>query len=320
VLDTLSPGLEPHPVTTEGSVCHDSTCWSPYLSAPPSALLMARIRSVKPEMRRSLTVSAWPIPVRWTFVGLLGYLDDYGRGLDECRLVKAELYPLDDDMTARRVDQHLAMIATGPLCRYKAAGQSYIHIPSWEEHQRVSHPSPSRIPPCPLHDSPETLPKDSGAAPERLRPSRAPAEQGAGKGAGSREQGREAAPTVLPPASPNGTALIPVVESLNQRAQRLTKAYTDIERVSNFPAVLRIAKKAMAADYSDAEIIPALERLARDGRGVTTETLRVELQGLPAPRGQPKGSTTDERVAAGLELVAQYQQEEAWDAQKQLRS
>jgi hypothetical protein len=113
---------------------------------------------------------------------------------------------------------------------------------------------------------------------------------------------------VLPSPSPNGTAPGPVVESLNQRAQRLTRAYTDIEPVSNFAAVMRIVKKA--ASYSDAEIIPALERLARDGRGVTTETLRVELQGLPAQRGQPKCSTTDERVMAGLTLAAMYEKQE----------
>jgi hypothetical protein len=129
------------------------------------------------------------------------------------------------------------------------------------------------------------------------------------------------APTVLPSPSPNGTALVPIGESLNQRAQRLTKAYVAIEPVSNFAAVMRIVKKA--ASYSDAEITPALERLARDGRGVTTETLRVELQGLPAPRGQPKRSTTDERVMAGLTLAAMYEkqeQEEEWNAQKQLKS
>jgi hypothetical protein len=131
------------------------------------------------------------------------------------------------------------------------------------------------------------------------------------------------APTVLPTASPNGAALIPVVESLNQRAQRLTKAYTDIEPVSNFPAVMRIAKKVMAADYSDAEIIPALERLARDGRGVTTETLRVELQGLPAQRSQPKRSTTDERVMVGWALAEKLEEEERqekWNLQQQLGS
>jgi hypothetical protein len=131
------------------------------------------------------------------------------------------------------------------------------------------------------------------------------------------------APTVLPPASPNGIAPVPVVESLIQRAGRLTKAYTDHQPMSNFVAIRGIVKKAIAADHTDAEIVSALVRLVRDGRGVTTETLRVELQGLPAPRGQPKGSTTDERVMAGLTLAAMFEkqkQEEEWNAQKQLKS
>lgn len=112
---------------------------------------MARIRTIKPSMYSSLTVCAWPIPVRWTFAGLFTYVDDYGRGLDEARLVKAELYPLDDQMTAKKVDQHVALIAeTGPLCRYVVAGQGYMHIKSWREHQRVSHPTPSKFPACPV--------------------------------------------------------------------------------------------------------------------------------------------------------------------------
>lgn len=115
---------------------------------------MARIRTIKPEMRRSQLVSSWPYPVRWTFVGLPGYLDDEGRGLDDTRLIKAELYPLDDDMTARKVDAHLGVIAgQGPLCRYEVDGRRYLHITSWAEHQRVNRPTPSRIPPCPVHET-----------------------------------------------------------------------------------------------------------------------------------------------------------------------
>ena len=128
---------------------------------------------------------------------------------------------------------------------------------------------------------------------------------------------------VLPSPSPNGTALVPAAESLIQRAGRLTKTYTDDEPMSNFVAIRGIVKKAIAAEHSDAEIVPALKRLARDGRGVTTETLRIELQGLPAQRSQPKRSTTDERVMAGLTLAAMYEkqeQEEEWNAQKQLKS
>lgn len=114
---------------------------------------MARIRTIKPSMYSSLTVSAWPIPVRWTFAGLFTYLDDKGRGLDEPRLIKAELYPLDDAITAKKVTQHLDVIAqTGPLCRYAIAGQAYLHIVSWREHQRINRPTPSQIPACPKHE------------------------------------------------------------------------------------------------------------------------------------------------------------------------
>lgn len=163
---------------------------------------MARIRSVKPEIRRSLTVSAWPYPVRWTFVGLPGYLDDAGRGHDDVRLLKAELYPLDDDMTAKKLDSHLERIAaSGPLCRYQVDGQRYLHITSWAEHQRVNRPSPSRIPPCPLHEADVNA---HGGLTEPSLPSRAPAEQGR---EGSREGSRESSSreAVNPPASPSPT-------------------------------------------------------------------------------------------------------------------
>lgn len=145
---------------------------------------MARIRSVKPDMRRSLLVSSWPYAVRWTFVGLPGYLDDEGRGLDDARLIKAELYPLDDDMSARKLGKHLDTIADrGPLCRYEVGGQKYLHVTSWAEHQRVNRPTPSRIPPCPIH---EGSPSNHG---ELTEPS---LQEGKGKEQG-REQGVESA-------------------------------------------------------------------------------------------------------------------------------
>jgi len=114
---------------------------------------MARIRTIKPSMFRSLTVCSWPIDVRWTFAGMFTYLDDYGRGLDEPRLIKAELYPLDDKMTLRKIAAHLeTLVARGPLCCYVLDGHNYLHITSWSEHQRVTHPTDSQIPPCPIHE------------------------------------------------------------------------------------------------------------------------------------------------------------------------
>ena len=43
---------------------------------------MARIRSIKPELRTSLTVATWPREARYFWVLLWGYLDDHGYGLD----------------------------------------------------------------------------------------------------------------------------------------------------------------------------------------------------------------------------------------------
>jgi hypothetical protein len=164
---------------------------------------MARMRSIKPEMFRSFTVSAWPIAVRWTFAGLLTYLDDSGRGADDARLIKAEVYPIDDEMPGRKVEQHLAAIEkTGPLCRYQVDGRRYIHITSWAEHQRINRPTASRIPPCPTHEgspSPHgALTEDSlnshGARSEASLPrARPPAQASAPAEHGAREQGSKGA-------------------------------------------------------------------------------------------------------------------------------
>lgn len=126
---------------------------------------MARIRSIKPEVRKSLTVGGWPREVRLSWVYLWGYLDDYGRGVDDTRLIIAECFPLDRDVTERKMDRWLSLMAEKPehdlddepaLCRYETGGRRYLHAVKWKEHQKVSHPQPSRIPPCPIHE-PEGL-------------------------------------------------------------------------------------------------------------------------------------------------------------------
>jgi hypothetical protein len=104
-------------------------------------------------MFTSRTTTRLPIPVRWTFVGLILYVDDYGRGEDEPRLIKAEVWPMDDKITPRTVEQHIDMIAEdGTVCRYQVDGERYLHLPSWSRNQRVSHPTDSRIPACPTHE------------------------------------------------------------------------------------------------------------------------------------------------------------------------
>jgi hypothetical protein len=130
---------------------------------------MARIRSIKPELRTSITVSMWPREVRYCFILLWGYLDDYGRGVDDELLIASDCFPRDRDVTPEVVDGWLETIAeSGPLCRYEVDGRRYLHAPNWREHQKPSHPTRSKIPPCP-DDEPDDFKKWREINPQRLR-------------------------------------------------------------------------------------------------------------------------------------------------------
>lgn len=164
---------------------------------------MARIRTVKPEMKTSLTLAGWPREVRYAFVLLLGYLDDEGRGLDDMRLIVAECFPLDRDVTQKKMDGWVQRMTGGPICRYEVGGTRFLHAVKWREHQRISHPTPSRWPACPHHEQPsngsrppESLRNGSGGLPEELlNGSRNPREQirsdSSSRARGSARKGRE---------------------------------------------------------------------------------------------------------------------------------
>lgn len=114
---------------------------------------MARIRSVSPSLRSSETVAAWEFPARYTWVLLWGYLDDYGRGVDNARVIAADCYPLDDGVTSSDMEGWLSTYeASGSICRYEFEGKRYLHALNWSDHQKPQHPSKVRIPPCPGHE------------------------------------------------------------------------------------------------------------------------------------------------------------------------
>lgn len=102
--------------------------------------------------------------------------------------------------------------------------------------------------------------------------------------------------------TPNGVS----APSEGQRVNVLAKRYTDRVPLSNFPAVAGVVRKAVrAAMWADDEIAAALERLADDGRAVTTDALRYELQGFPG-----RQSNRQRALADGVEAVKRYAQAE----------
>lgn len=139
---------------------------------------MARIRSVKPELRTSEVVASWPREVRYFFVLLWGYLDDKGRGLDVPKTIAGDCFPHDEDVTPAKVNRWLDLMAKTkldpnkppPICRYEVGGRRYVHCVNWGEHQRANRPTPSRLPQCPVHEPlSESLPEPpSGDSDEKL--------------------------------------------------------------------------------------------------------------------------------------------------------
>jgi hypothetical protein len=111
---------------------------------------------LSPEFFTSAPVNRLPVTAMLTFAGLWCYLDDYGRGEDDAALVKAVVWPRRRSQTERLVAADLDLIAAeGLVCRYEVTGTALIHSPSWDEHQKVSHKTASKLPPCPDHEPDE---------------------------------------------------------------------------------------------------------------------------------------------------------------------
>ena len=84
------------------------------IASPRKAAVGGPHQECQTGLRTSLTAAEWPREVRYFWVLLWGYLDDHGRGVDEPRLIKADCFPLDDDLTATDIDKWLESVRHAP--------------------------------------------------------------------------------------------------------------------------------------------------------------------------------------------------------------
>lgn len=111
---------------------------------------MPRIRTIKPEFFTSLTIASLAVEARLTFIGLWTHVDDEGRCVDDTRLVRAALWPLDDRSFAD-VENDLTELSRASLIRrYEANGKRYLSVSGWGEHQKINRPTPSKLPSPPV--------------------------------------------------------------------------------------------------------------------------------------------------------------------------
>lgn len=109
---------------------------------------MARIRSIKPSFFMSRAVKRLTDKQKLVWIGLWPNADDEGRLLDEPGILVGQLWSLTT--TEAKLDVLLTQLHdAGRIVRYEVAGERFIQVTNWTEHQKISKPTRSLIPPVP---------------------------------------------------------------------------------------------------------------------------------------------------------------------------
>jgi hypothetical protein len=115
---------------------------------------LARIRSLKPEAFTSESLAKVGVSAERTFFGLTTIVDDRGRIADKPAQLNGDLWSMRGGHTATELDDELEQLikADGLVCRYVGCnGKRYLHLVTWDWHQKIDHPSKVRTPRCPHH-------------------------------------------------------------------------------------------------------------------------------------------------------------------------
>ena len=108
-----------------------------------------RIRQIKPEFYLDDELAqSCSRDARLLFTGLWVIADRKGRLEDRPAKIKAQVFPYDDDITAKKIDGFLASLASGSfIVRYSNGAKNIIQIRTFEKHQHCHVKEPeSKLP------------------------------------------------------------------------------------------------------------------------------------------------------------------------------
>lgn len=106
---------------------------------------MARIRTIKPDFWTDEKIVRLPFEARLLFIGLWNFCDDDGWLFDEPDRLKMQIFPSDPVDIELHLD---TLVAAGIVDRYThESGHKAIYIHRFKDHQKISHPTDSRIAP-----------------------------------------------------------------------------------------------------------------------------------------------------------------------------
>lgn len=138
---------------------------------------MARIRQFKPSFFTDDKVGMLSRDARLFFFGVLSEADDEGRLVDSPKRLAGVVFPFDEDVTPKKVERWInELVEQQMLIRYTHEGGRFLYVRKFKDHQKMSHPTPSTLPPPPSGpgqssgDPPEKLRSHPGQPPEDFAP------------------------------------------------------------------------------------------------------------------------------------------------------
>ena len=126
---------------------------------------MARQRFIWPDIWKDPVFGRLTPEEKVFFIACFSLADDEGRLLADAASLRGEMFRFNDyslNRVAKVRDSVVAKVDSVHL--YIAQGQEYIALLRWDDYQKPKYPTPSKIPPPFLQDSPKpsgTLGEDS---------------------------------------------------------------------------------------------------------------------------------------------------------------
>lgn len=289
-----------------------------------------RIRSIKPEFWTSEDIGALCWDDRLLFIGLWSYVDDNGVGRDVEKIIRADLFALDDDPldSLARVSRGLARLSDAFLvARYKGPdGKPYLYITGWG-HQKIDKPAKPRypLPPADIDTfaTPSRHPRETFAPGTGEQRNRGTEEQEQPSSPLAAASDRQATPKPKKISEPWRADVSHVCETLAEAIEDNGSKRPTITDEWRRAARLMIDRDertteqiVAAIKWSQAHHFWKSNILSMPKLREKYDQLRLRAQSENTPRASPVRSTTDDRVSQTLDLGRRLAEREA---QQQLR-
>jgi hypothetical protein len=112
---------------------------------------MARIRTIKPELFSNEQLCTHGALTRLLFIGLITQADDKGRLPLRWWKLRHEIMPADDVGEQEIMEMLRELHEAELITIYEVEGKRYIHVRTFNDHQVINRPTPSKLPPPPGH-------------------------------------------------------------------------------------------------------------------------------------------------------------------------